>query len=146
MAHRRHPCIPTRETPLKKADIVLVDDTPEVAELLTFALTDHGFAVMTTGFDTQIDEQLLREAPEAVVLDCSVYAMSETLFDSIRRHDQLAELPIVIITDTPELAMPSLQARGATHVLLIPKPFSGSQVARALDQLLQPGDHPTDDQ
>ena len=101
MAHRRHPCIPPRETPLKKANIVLVDDTPEVAELLTFALTDHGFAVTTTGFDSQIDEQLLRETPEAVVLDCSVYAMSETLFDSIRRHDQLAELPIVIITDTP---------------------------------------------
>jgi hypothetical protein len=35
----------------------------------------------------------------------------------------------------PEKADRSLQARAATRVLLIPKPFSGAQVARALDQL-----------
>ena len=115
---------------------MLVDDTPEIADLLRMALTDHGFDVAATGFDTRIDEQLLRERPMAVVLDCSVYAMSETLFDAIRAHPELATLPVVIISDTPEQAVTSLQAREAEHVLLIPKPFSGSQVARALEQLL----------
>ena len=47
-----------------------------------------------------------------------------------------AELPIVIISDTPEKADASLRSRQAQHVLLIPKPFTGSQVARALDELL----------
>lgn len=36
----------------------------------------------------------------------------------------------------PEKADRSLRARQATNVLLIPKPFTGGHVARALDQLL----------
>ncbi len=51
-------------------------------------------------------------------------------------------LPIVIISDTPEKADASLRARQAQHVLLIPKPFTGSQIARALDQLLTPDPEP----
>jgi hypothetical protein len=63
--------------------------------------------------------------------------MSEALFDVIRQDSSHAALPIVIISDTPELADQSLSKRKATNVLLIPKPFSGSQVGRAIAQLLQ---------
>jgi hypothetical protein len=42
----------------------------------------------------------------------------------------------VIISDTPEKADASLTKRNARKVLLIPKPFTGSQVARALADLL----------
>ncbi len=71
------------------------------------------------------------------MLDCSAYEMSESLFDSVRASDNRAALPIVIVSDTPEKADASLRARRAQHVLLIPKPFTGSQIARALDQLLR---------
>ena len=40
------------------------------------------------------------------------------------------------LTNTPELAETSLRSRKAQRVLLVPKPFTGSQVAHALDQLL----------
>jgi hypothetical protein len=71
-----------------------------------------------------------------VVLDCSAYDMSEALFDVIRQNPGHAALPLIIISDTPELADRSLNKRKAKNVLLIPKPFSGSQVGRALEQLL----------
>jgi len=71
------------------------------------------------------------------VLDCTSFDMSESLFDSVRHHPNHAELPVVIISDTPELADASLRSRNARKVLLVPKPFTGSQVANALDQLLQ---------
>ena len=64
--------------------------------------------------------------------------MSESLFDMVRGDPAHADLPVVIISDTPEKADASLRARQAEHVLLIPKPFTGAQVARALDQLLAP--------
>jgi hypothetical protein len=64
----------------------------------------------------------------------------------VRDDTAHAELPIVIISDTPEEADASLRSRQAQHVLLIPKPFTGAHVARALDQLLAPianaPDHP----
>ena len=70
------------------------------------------------------------------MLDCSAYDMSESLFDTVRACPDHAELPIVIISDTPEEADASLRSRRARKVLLVPKPFTGSQVANALDQLL----------
>jgi DNA-binding response OmpR family regulator len=120
--------------------ILLIDDTPEIAELLTFALRDRGYDVAATGYTTALNEMLVDERADAVVLNCTVYDMSESLFDALRDHPDHARLPVVIISDTPEEADASLRSRAAQRVLLIPKPFTGSQVARALDQLLASGD------
>ena len=116
--------------------MLLIDDTPEIAELLTYSLRDHGFDVVTTGFDPGIGALVAAGKPDAVVLDCSVYQMSETLFDALRAEPDLAALPVVIVTDTPEQADASLRRREAEHVLLIPKPFTGGQIARALSELI----------
>jgi DNA-binding response OmpR family regulator len=119
--------------------ILLIDDTPEIAELLTFALRDRGYDVISTGYTDAVGQLVTDERADALVLDCSVYENSESLFDIVREDRSHAALPIVIISDTPEKADRSLQARQADHVLLIPKPFTGAQVARALEQLLGSG-------
>jgi DNA-binding response OmpR family regulator len=119
--------------------ILLIDDTPEIAELLTFALRDHGYEVVATGYTVTVGERLVDERADALVLDCSAFDMSESLFDMVRDEPAHADLPVVIISDTPEAADASLRSRQADRVLLIPKPFTGAQVARALDQLLSIG-------
>jgi DNA-binding response OmpR family regulator len=116
--------------------VLLVDDTPEIAELLTFALRDRGYEVVATGYTDTIGQLVVDERADAIVLDCSVFEMSESLFDMVRDDPAHANLPVVVISDTPEKADRSLRAREADRVLLIPKPFTGAQVARALDQLL----------
>jgi DNA-binding response OmpR family regulator len=118
--------------------ILLIDDTPEIAELLSFALRDHGFEVFASGYSASVNDLLAEQRPDALVLDCSAYNMSESLFDSLRDDPKHATLPVVIISDTPELADRSLSERNAENVLLIPKPFTGGQVARALSELLAP--------
>jgi len=116
--------------------ILLIDDTPEIAELLTFALRDRGYEVSAEGYTAALNELVQEQRADALVLDCSAFDMSESLFDSVRHHPNHAELPVVIISDTPEKADASLRSRNARRVLLVPKPFTGSQVANALDQLL----------
>jgi DNA-binding response OmpR family regulator len=116
--------------------VLLIDDTPEIAELLTFALRERGFDVVASGYDTSINELIAEHHADAVVFDCSVFEMSESLFDTVRGDEHGRTLPVVIISDTPEKADASLRARAAERVLLIPKPFTGSQVARALDDLM----------
>ena len=118
--------------------ILLIDDTPEIAELLSFSLRDHGFDVFATGFADSVNELVAEQRADALVLDCSVYNMSESLFDTVRNDPSLAEFPVVIISDTPELADKSLRERDAKQVMLIPKPFTGAHVARALAELLGP--------
>jgi DNA-binding response OmpR family regulator len=118
--------------------VLLVDDTPEIAELLSFALRDRGYDVVVTGYTDAVDDLAVAERADALVLDCTVFAMSESLFDIVRSRPELADLPVVIVSDTPDVADASLRKRRAQRVLLIPKPFSGSQIARALDELLAP--------
>jgi DNA-binding response OmpR family regulator len=120
------------------ARVLLIDDTPEIAELLSFALRDHGFEVVVSGFTGEINDLLDDERADALVLDCTAFEMSQAVFDAVRGNPDRAALPIVIVSDTPEKADASLRARNAEHVLLIPKPFSGSQIARALTELLAP--------
>jgi DNA-binding response OmpR family regulator len=117
--------------------ILLIDDTPEIAELLTFSLRDLGYEVFASGYTSGVNELVIDRHADAVVLDCSSYEMSEALFDAIRQHSNHTELPVVIISDTPEEADASLGSRKAKKVLLIPKPFTGAQVGRALAQLLE---------
>jgi len=130
---------------MSRPRVLLVDDTPEIAELLTFALRDRGYDVVASGFTPDIVDLVGQQRADALVLDCSVFEMSESLFDLIREDPDRASLPVVIISDMPEKADASLRSRQAEHVLLIPKPFSGSQVARALDELLAPAS-PVDSQ
>jgi DNA-binding response OmpR family regulator len=117
--------------------ILLIDDTPEIAELLTFSLRDLGYEVFASGYTNAVNELVAEQRADAVVLDCSAFDMSEALFDAVRNNPNHAELPVVIISDTPEQADASLRSRKARKVLLIPKPFTGAQVGRALAQLLQ---------
>lgn len=117
--------------------ILLIDDTPEIAELLTFSLRDLGYEVFAAGYTTAVNELIVEHHAQAVVLDCSSYEMSESIFDAIRNDPNHLDLPVVIISDTPEEADASLGSRKAQKVLLIPKPFTGGQVGRALAQLLE---------
>ena len=116
--------------------ILLIDDTPEIAELLAYALRDHGNEVFVQGFTDTVNDLIRETRADALVLDCTTLDMSESVFDIVRLHPAYAQLPVVIISDTPEKADASLSARNAQNVLLIPKPFTGSQVARALHDLL----------
>ena len=117
--------------------VLLIDDTPEIAELLTFSLRDLGYEVFASGFTEAANDLIAEQRADALVLDCTAFDMSESLFDSVRHHPSHAELPVVIISDTPELAEASLRSRKARRVLLVPKPFTGAQVGRALAQLLE---------
>jgi two-component system, chemotaxis family, response regulator PixH len=116
--------------------VLLIDDTPEIAELLTFALRDRGYEVFAAGYTVAVNELILEQRADALVLDCSALEMSESLFDAVRHHPSHAEFPVVIISDTPEQADASLRSRKARRVLLVPKPFTGAQVAKALAELL----------
>ena len=112
--------------------VLLIDDTPEIAELLTFALRDRGYEVFVAGYTSTVNELLAEQRADALVLDCTSFDMSESLFDSVRGDPKHARIPVVIISDTPEVAEASLRSRKAAKVLLVAKPFTGAHVATAL--------------
>ena len=64
--------------------ILLIDDTPQIAELLTFALRDRGYDVVATSYTDAVGEKVVDERADALVLDCSVFENSVSLFDIVR--------------------------------------------------------------
>ncbi|MGA3195828.1 MAG: hypothetical protein ABSD39_12575, partial [Terriglobales bacterium] len=102
--------------------VLLIDDTPEIAELLTYALGDRGYQAFAQGYSHAVNELVVEYRAEAVVLDCRSYDMSEALFDAVRHYPDHATLPVVIVTDTPEIADASLRSRKAQRVAIVPKP------------------------
>jgi DNA-binding response OmpR family regulator len=46
--------------------VLLIDDTPQIAELLTFALRDRGFDVVASGFTDSINELADGEHADAI--------------------------------------------------------------------------------
>jgi DNA-binding response OmpR family regulator len=117
--------------------ILLIDDTPETAELLTFALRDRSYEVFADGYTTSLNDLIRQQGADALVLNLSTWDMSESLFDSVRADAGHADLPVVIISDTLDKAELKLRSRKAQKVLLVAKPFTGGQVAQALLQLLE---------
>src|SRR4051794_37062167 len=95
---------------------MLVGETPENAELLTFALRDRGFEVAASGYTSDVDDLVISQQVDALVLDCTIFNMTESLFDIVRRRPELADLPVVMVSDTPDIADASLRKRRAQHV------------------------------
>jgi len=59
-------------------------------------LRDRGYDVFATGYTSTVNELVVEQRADALVLDCSVYNMSESLFDTVRDDPNHAELPVVI--------------------------------------------------
>ncbi len=92
---------------------------------------------MATGYTTAITELIGETRADALVLNCSTWDMSESLFDWVRGHPEHADFPVIIVSDTPERAEAKLRERKARKVLLVSKPFTGGHVANAIAQLLE---------
>ena len=124
------------------ANVVAKADADGYTLLLTASLhVVNPFLYKGVRFDVVRDftpVTLIAKGPLIVSTTPSVPANNlKDFFDLVRNDPKHAEFPVIIISDTPEVADASLQARNAQNVLLIPKPFTGSQVARALHDLLK---------
>ena len=84
--------------------ILLIDDTPEIAELLSFALRDRGYEVFASGFTGSVNELVVEQHADALVLDCSVYNMSESLFDTVRNDPNFADAAARMVRFGPPIA------------------------------------------
>jgi succinyl-CoA synthetase alpha subunit len=82
-------------------------------------------------FDT-VDEAVRARGANA----CCIFVPARFARDAALEAVASGLDPVVIITDAEREADASLRARNARKVLLVPKPFTGSQVAGALDELL----------
>ena len=64
--------------------VLLIDDTPDIAELLTFSLRDLGYEVVASGYTSGLNDLITEHSAERAGARLHRYDMSEALFDSVR--------------------------------------------------------------
>ena len=107
--------------------VVVVEDNPDLAALLTAELTDAGYAVAATESAVGAAALVRRLRPRAVILDLALpYRSGASLLEELKGDPRTAPVPVVVVSAYTEQLPPDQAALAAA---VIPKPF-------ALDALL----------
>lgn len=117
--------------------VLVVDDDPEVLEVLSEYLTGEGYEVITAANGVEAFLQVWRKRPRAVILDLFMPRLGGLgALDRIRRMD--ASIVVIIISGV-EGAVEMVREAGLTVAGALAKPFELSEV---LGLLVQAGVHP----
>jgi DNA-binding response OmpR family regulator len=119
--------------------ILLVDDDPQIQELLQVALEDDGFAVALASTSEKAIAMLDDDhaSYRALITDVNLAAGNISGWDIARHARELsADMPIIYMTGASAHEWPTL---GVPNSILIQKPFAVGQVTTALATLLNTG-------
>jgi two-component system phosphate regulon response regulator PhoB len=119
--------------------VLVVDDDPNVVEVLALNLVAEGYDVDTAADGASAWERLMAEQPDLVVLDWMLPGASGLdLLRDLRRHPPTAGIPVVLLTAKAgdDDIWAGWQA-GANYYLT--KPFRIEQLLYYLEELAPAG-------
>ena len=120
-----------------KIRILVVDDEPDVVEILRYNLMKSGFDVVCAYSGLQALEFATSETPDLIIMDIRMPELNgiETC-RQMRQIDSLKEIPVLFLTaDSDEYTTMSAFDAGASH--FITKPIKPGIIAGMIDELLQ---------
>jgi len=117
-----------------RAEILLVDDDPDLLQLITLRLSSAGYRVSTAASGEEALGKLAARRPDVVITDLRMDGMDGlALFDRIR--GDAPSLPVILLT-AHGTAADAVDAKRRGVFAFLTKPFDGhellAQVARAL--------------
>ena len=113
-----------------QSTILVVDDEPDIVELITYNLEQHGHRVISASNGVEALEAAKSQLPDLIVLDVMMPELTGTeVAKRLRAQSETASMPIIMLTARSEEA-DELEALGAGADDYITKPFS-MQVLRA---------------
>ena len=104
--------------------IVVVDDTPELLDLIDSILTDEGYRVVPCRDATRAHETIGRERPDLVMLDLRMAGVAEwEVLEALKADRATADIPVIVCSgavDELQAAEPRLRSLGCD---ILVKPF-----------------------
>ncbi|MBI2168259.1 MAG: response regulator, partial [Actinobacteria bacterium] len=124
--------------------VLVVDDEPDILEILQITLESAGHRVVTAADGAQALAAVEKEIPDAILLDVGMpnvdgWQVLEQIKASVA--PELAAVPVIMVT---AWASDEDRLRGGIEgaVEYVRKPFDPSRVVSILDELLAPGAPP----
>jgi DNA-binding response OmpR family regulator len=119
------------------AKILIVDDDPDMVELLRMALTEAGYSACTAATGTEALAEAQRSSPDRVVLDLLLPEMNGfNVCESLRRNPATASVPIIMITVMPG-QFPRLAGMEAGVNAYVNKPFQTQELVSCVKGFLR---------
>ena len=117
-----------------RAVILVVDDDPDIRDLLEMLLVDEGYGVLTAADGHEALRLAERRRPGLILVDVVMPRLGGIDF-ARRYHEQGGTVPIVLLTAvTGGAALAAVEACAAAAY--IPKPFKVDDVLETVAQLL----------
>lgn len=130
---------PEKEEPADLNILLLVDDEQK-QELLGRLLSEHGFQALQAKDLRSALTQTTQAIPELVILEVTGGALASLeILQRLRALDKLGELPVLVILP-PQEAKYEDQFAHAPGVRALLRPFTRSQIAAAMQSLLDPSE------
>lgn len=128
--------------------ILVVDDEPEIRELIQLNLEASGHRVVAVANGKQALAAVERETPDAIFLDVMMPGVDGwTVLESLKSasSSDLSRIPVFMVTG---MAAPEHQVRGGIEGALryITKPFDPAALVAAVEEVLAPGTPPEPEQ
>jgi phosphate regulon transcriptional regulator PhoB len=126
---------PTRERIRQK--ILVVEDEADIRELLSYSLTQEGYAVEEAADGAEALERVTRRAPDLALLDLMLPRMSGLeLCRRLRANPETTRLPVIMVTaKSAEVDRVLGLEMGADDYVI--KPFSPREVVARVKALLR---------
>lgn len=115
--------------------ILVVDDDPDIRQVLLDRMSSFGYAVETAIDGREALDTLRQGRFDGMLLDMRMPEM-EGLEVLQRTHDSHPSMPVVMVTATSKEQVAQAMAGGACAYLL--KPFDASQLKRVVEQCFGP--------
>jgi DNA-binding response OmpR family regulator len=83
-----------------QAEILVVDDDPDLQETIRVVLEANGYGVRTAGNGREARKALAERLPDLMILDVMMETVTEgfTLAHELREQSRYQELPIILLT------------------------------------------------
>lgn len=113
--------------------ILIVDDEPDIVDLLSGILTDAGYAVQSAANGYEALARVAAQRPDLILLDLLMPGLSGMTVLAMLREQEGRPIPVLVLSA-------HLPHRAAAYTLgataFIAKPFSIPQVLRTISQHL----------
>ena len=117
--------------------ILVVDDEPDVVELISFNLSTRGYETVTASNGLEALIKARRFLPDLVVLDVMMDGMDGlSVCEILHTQPSTKSIPVIMVTAAAgEIARLNSVAAGAVDFLT--KPFSPQELVRRIGRILE---------
>lgn len=118
--------------------ILIVDDEPDICQLVSERLTELGFEVATANRGQAMWEEIDRKTPDLIIMDIFLPDKDGVeLFQELRQIPRFEKTPVVFLTALAQGTKPQLAGIDDLSYTVLPKPTNLEDVEKEVKRLLR---------